>query len=87
MSWEDIEIEISDDVRKTIEDRHISPDEIRMVINEVENEGGIKLYVSDTSRYLGKKTIDNATFYVDYSTEGDKYVINSAYAHGSEIGG
>jgi Mor family transcriptional regulator len=87
MSWEDIKIEISDAVKKIIEERHVSPDEVKMVINHVEREGGIKLYLPDANRYLGKNIIGNATFYADYSNEGDKYIINSAYAHRAEIQG
>lgn len=87
MSWEDIDIVMSDSVKQTIEERHISPDELRMVINDVEKEGGIKLYLPDTNRYLGKKTIGSATYYADYSIEGDKYSINSAYVHKAEIAG
>jgi hypothetical protein len=58
-----------------------------MVINHVEKEGGTKLYLPDTNRYLGKKIIGNATFSADYSIEGNKYIINSAYAHRAEIQG
>ena len=87
MSWEDIKIEIGDSVKKAMEERHVSPDEVKMVINHVENEGGVKLYVPDTNRYLGKIIIGEATFYADYSIEGDKYIINSAYAHKAEIQG
>lgn len=87
MSWEDIKIEISDTVKQTMEERHVSPDEVKMVINHVEKEEGTKLYVPDANRYLGKKMIGTATFYVDYSFEGDKYIINSAYVHKAEIQG
>jgi len=85
MLWEDIEIEMSGVVQQTIEERHISRDEIKMVIHNVEKEGGIKLYLPDANRYLGKKIIGNATFYADYSVEGGRYIIKSAYAHRAEI--
>ena len=87
MSGEDIKIEISDAVKQTMEERHVSPDEVKMVINHVEKEGGVKLYVPDDNRYLGKNIMGGATFYVDYSIEGDNYIINSAYAHKAEIQG
>jgi len=85
MSWEDIKIEISDAVNQTMQERHVSPDEVKMVINHVEKEGGIKLYLPDANRYLGKNIIGKATFYVDYSIEGERYIINSAYVHRAEI--
>ena len=85
MSWEDIKIEISDAVNQTMQERHVSPDEVKMVINYVEREGGTKLHLPDTNRYLGKNIIGKATFYVDYSIEGERYIINSVYVHKAEI--
>ena len=85
MSWEDIKIEISDAVNQTMQERHVSPDEVKMVINYVEREGGTKLDLPHTNRYLGKNIIGKATFYVDYSIEGERYIINSVYVHKAEI--
>jgi hypothetical protein len=87
MSWEDIKIEISNKVKEIVEERHVLSDEIKMVINYVENEGGVKLYILNENRYLGKKIIGQATFYVGYSIGEDIYIINSAYAHKAEIQG
>jgi len=87
MSWEDIKLDVSNKVAEAMQERHVSPDEVKMVINSVEKEGGVKLYIPDANRYLGKNVINGATFYVDYAIEGDKYIVNSAYAHKAEIQG
>ena len=87
MSWEDIKIEISETVEKMMQERHVLPDEVKIVINYVEKEDGTKLYIPDANRCLGKKIIGNATYYVDYFIDNNKYVINSVYVHKAEIQG
>lgn len=84
MTWEEIKLEISDDVKLRLEGRHILEDEVKQVINNAETKGE-KLYQPDANRYLAKLRIGSATFYVEYSINEDKYVVNSAYAHKAEI--
>ena len=84
MTWEEIKLELSDEVKQQLEDRHILEDEVKQVINNAETAGE-KLYQPDENRYLAKLRIGEATFYVEYAIEGDKYVVNSTYAHKAEI--
>ena len=84
MSWEEIKLQISDEVKQRLEDRHILEDEVKQVIHHAETEGE-KLYEPNANRYLAKLRIGNATFYVEYSVEQENYIVQSAYAHKSEI--
>jgi hypothetical protein len=84
VSYNEIKLQISDEINKILEERHILEDEIKQVIYHAETEGD-KLYLPDTNIYLSKLRIGNATFYVKYSVEGESYQVQSAYAHKSEI--
>ncbi|MFC1869747.1 hypothetical protein ACFLYE_00575 [Chloroflexota bacterium] len=84
MTWEEIKLELSDELKQRLEDRHILEDEVKQVIHHAETDGE-KLFQPDENRYLAKLRIGEATFYVAYSIEGDRYGVNSAYAHKSEI--
>ena len=83
--YEQVQFEVSDEVRQLLESRHILDDEIRMVIRNAETNGE-KLYDPQTNKFLAKLRIGNATFYVEYSvTEEGSYVVHTAYSHRSEL--
>jgi hypothetical protein len=84
VSYEEIKLQISDEIKKCLDERHILEDEIKQVIYHAETEGN-KLYQPEANCYLAKLKIGNATFYAKYSVEGDSYLVQSAYAHKSEI--
>ena len=84
MSYNEIKLQISDEINKLLEERHILEDEIKKVIYHAEGEGD-KLYLPETNIYLSKLRIGNATFYVKYSVEKETYAVQSAYAHKSEM--
>ena len=84
MSYNDIKLQISSEIEKILEERHILEDEIKQVIHHAETDGD-KLYLPDTNTFLSKLRIGNATFYVKYSVEEESYLVQSAYAHKSEI--
>jgi hypothetical protein len=86
MSWEEIKLEISPHVKRHLEMRHISEDEVKQVIHHAETSGE-KLYQPDSGRYLGKLKIGKATFYVEYSPGEGNFIVETAYAHKSEIVG
>ena len=85
-TWQDIKIEISPGVQKYLEMRHVSVDEAKQVIQQAENTKE-KLYQPDSGRCLAKSRIGKATFYVEYHQVGECFIIDSAYAHKSEIVG
>ena len=86
MSWNEIKLEVGEEVKRLMEERHVSADEVKMMIHHAETEGD-KLYQPDANRYLTKRVIGKATLYVDYAIEADKYVVRSVYAHKAELKG
>jgi hypothetical protein len=84
--WGEIKLQISDEIKQRLEDRHILEDEVKQVIHHAETEGE-KLYEPNANRYLAKLRIGEATFYVEYSIGEEDYIVRSAYAHKSEIAG
>lgn len=83
MTWEEIKLQVSNEVKQLLEERHILGDEVKQVIHHAET-GGEKLYLPDKNRYLAKLKIGKATFYVEYSVEDGSYIVRSAYAHKAE---
>jgi len=85
MSWEEIKLQVGDEVKKLLEERHISEDEVKRVIDFAETEGE-KLYQPEANRYLAKNRLGEVTIYVEYSTDEKGYIIHTAYSHRSKIG-
>jgi glutamate synthase (NADPH) small chain len=85
-SWQEIKLEISPSIKQYLEMRHVSEDEVRQVIDRAETTKE-KLYQPDSGRYLAKLRIGKATFYVEYHQGAGGFVVDSAYAHKSEIVG
>jgi len=83
-SWQDIKLEISPAVKQHLETRHISEDEVKQVIHQAETTKE-KAFQPDSGRYLAKLRIGKATFYVEYSQGTESFIVETAYAHKSEI--
>ena len=80
-----IEVQLSGEVSEVMESRGIHEDEVKIVIHEGETTGK-KLYQPENNRYLAKKRLGEATFYVEYSVSGEnKYLIHTAYSHMAEL--
>ncbi len=75
-----LKLEIPDDVKALLEDRHILEEDIRRVIDNAEKTG-LKLYEPGTQNFLSKLRINEAMFYVEYASEKEGYKIRSAYTH------
>jgi hypothetical protein len=75
-----LKLEISDEIKKLLEDRHIYEDDVRRVIEHGENTG-LKLYDPETGRFLSKLRIFAAMFYVEYSSDKGTYRVHTAYWH------
>jgi hypothetical protein len=84
VSYNEIKLQISDEIKNLMEERHILEDEIKQVIHYAETEGD-KLFQPETNTFLAKLRIGNATFYTKYSVDGESYLVQSAYAHKSEL--
>jgi len=85
MSWEEIKLQVGDEVKKLLEERHISEEEVKKVIDFAETKGE-KLYQQDANRYLAKSRLGEVTIYVEYSTDETGYIVHTAYSHRSKIG-
>jgi len=85
MSGEDIKLQVGDEVKKLLEERHISEEEVKKVIDFGETKGE-KLYQPDANRYLAKNRLGEVTIYVEYSTDENGYIVHTAYSHRSKIG-
>jgi hypothetical protein len=80
-----LKLEISEDVRKLLDDRHVLEDDIRRVIDHAESTG-LKLYQPDTPYLLSKMRIHEAMFYVEYSKDKGSFRIHTAYTHRFKLG-
>ena len=85
-SWQDVKLEISPDVNRYLEMRHVLEDEVKQVIYHAETTGE-KLYQPDSNRFLGKLKIGKVTYYADYAYGRGSYIVKYGYAHRSEIVG
>ncbi len=75
-----LKLDISDDVKALLDERHVLEDDVRRVIEYAESTG-LKLYQPGTQNFLSKLRIYQAMFYVEYSKVKDAYKIETAYTH------
>jgi hypothetical protein len=75
-----LNIDIPKDVQPLLDERHITEDDLRRVIDHAESTG-LKLYQPGTEDFLSKLRIQKVYFYVEYSLDKDTYQIRTAYAH------
>ena len=85
MSGEEIKLQVGGEVKKLLEERHISEEEVKKVIDFAETKGE-KLYQQEANRYLAKSRLGEVTIYVEYSTDENGYIVHTAYSHRSRIG-
>lgn len=79
-----MELQKSEEVTKLLESRNIRDEDLIEVIQHAEGKGE-KFHHRESARYIAKKRLSEATYYVVYTIEEGRYVINSAYWHKSEI--
>lgn len=75
-----LKLDIPDDVKTLLDERHVLEEDIRRVIDHAEGTG-LKLYQPGTTRFLSKLRIYEAMFYVEYSADKGVYKIETAYTH------
>ena len=81
-----LKLEIADEVKTLLDERHILEDDIRRVLEHAESTG-LKLYQPGTQNFLSKLRIYQALFYVEYSSAGKgTYTIHTAYLHRFKLG-
>ena len=75
-----LKLEIPDEIRQIMVDRHILKDDLIRVIDHAEKTG-VKLYQQDSGRFLAKLRMNEVYFYAEYSTLESGYLIHNTYSH------
>ena len=78
------ELIITPEVEGLLEQRLIRAEEVRQTIAYAESIGR-RFQEPSTGRLLAPHTIGSVTYWVEYSVDGDRFVVHSAYAHRMEI--
>jgi len=86
MSGEEIKLQVGDEVKKLLEERHISEEEVKKVIDFAETKGEKLYQQQEANRYLAKSRLGEVTIYVEYSTDEKGHIVHTAYSHRSKIG-
>jgi hypothetical protein len=73
-------IEMDDDVRQIMEDRHILESDLALVIQYAERTGE-KLYREDSDHLMAKFKVNTVYFYAEYSPIEGGYRIHNTYSH------
>lgn len=80
----EIKVNIPDDVLRIMEDRMILVSDVTKVIAHAESTGN-KLKDTATGHYLAYFRPVAVTYWVEYSPQGDGFVVHNAYSHRIEI--
>jgi glutamate synthase (NADPH/NADH) small chain len=77
---EAVELVVSPEIQERLDDRRILAEDVRKVIEHAERTGD-RLCHQDSGRYLASFRPRAATFWVEYSPEGEGFRVHNAYAH------
>ena len=77
---EAVELVVSPEIQERLDERRILAEDVRKVIEHAERTGD-KLCHQDSGRYLASFRPRAATFWVEYSPEGQGFRVHNAYAH------
>jgi glutamate synthase (NADPH/NADH) small chain len=84
-AYEAIQLQISAEVRARLEERLILVEDIQQVI-EFAERAGARFLDADTGRYLASHRPASVTYWVEYSPQGDGFVVHNAYSHRMLVG-
>lgn len=84
--YEKIVMDMSEEVRRRIDERRILEDDIRKVILHAE-ESGKRLRNAGTGHFLASLQSENVTFWVEYSPGDNGFTVHNAYCHRMKIVG
>jgi glutamate synthase (NADPH/NADH) small chain len=71
---------VSPEIQERLDDRRILAEDVRKVIEHAERTGD-RLCHQDSGRFLASFRPRAATFWVEYSPEGQGFRVHNAYAH------
>ena len=80
MNFEDVTIEINDEVSGLMDERGIKESDVRELLAYAEGDGN-KLYKDGENRFLGKKRIGNFTVYAEYGVNDNSIELFNVYSH------
>jgi hypothetical protein len=83
-AYEQIRLNIPEDVERLIEDRRILREDLQKTIHHAEATGE-KFINPSTGRSLASLRPDRVTYWVEYSRVGEDYHVHSAYSHRMEM--
>ncbi|MEJ2040532.1 MAG: hypothetical protein P8X55_16630, partial [Desulfosarcinaceae bacterium] len=81
---ENVKLVISPDVAERLDRRRILTDDLKEVILHAEASGD-RLFHPPSGHYKAAYAPYKVTFWVEYSSSGEGYVIHNAYAHRMEV--
>lgn len=81
---ETIQLVMAGDVRTRLEQRLILDEDIRRVIEFAERTGG-KLLNRQTGHWLAHYRPNAVTYWVEYTAQGDAFVVHNAYSHRMQV--
>lgn len=84
-SYQSIQLILLPEVQQLLEDRLILVEDIQQVIEHAEGTGR-KLKNKRTGHFLAYFQPASVTYWVEYTPQGEAYVIHKAYSHRMEIG-
>lgn len=73
-------LDITEEIRRIMVDRHILEDDLIKVISHAEKTG-VKLYRQDSDRLMAKLRMNEVYFYAEYSPVEGGYRIHNTYSH------
>lgn len=79
-----IRIEVSEAVSRIMEERLILEEDVRRVIGHAEKTG-LRLLNRETGHFLAHHRPASVTYWVEYSRQGEAYIVHNAYSHRMEI--
>lgn len=83
--YESIRLIITPDVQKLLDERLILVEDIQQVIEYAERTKK-RLLNKKTGRFLAYFKPAAVTYWVEYTPQGDEFVVYKAYSHRMEIG-
>ena len=84
--YEKLRIMMTEEIRRTIDERRILENDLRQVIDHAQASGR-RLLNTLTGHYRAYLQTENVTFWVEYSTVDDGFLVHNAYCHRMKIVG
>jgi NADPH-dependent glutamate synthase beta subunit-like oxidoreductase len=83
-AWESIRLVVADDVRRLMDDRLILDEDVQQVIEYAERTSE-KFAQPANGRFLAFHRPLKVTYWVEYSRQGEEFVVHNAYSHRMEL--